>query len=168
MRQCAEGLQALVQAGLNHGDFQANHILIRENGTICLTELGLAHRLSAQLDLTAPRRLTPASGPLDDYVSVTTQHQPPQGLAKDVHGLGVLLYRSLTGHFPFEQITAADMVNRQPGDPGITLRRLRSDVSERIAILAADLLSPDPQRRPGNVGALVHRMMELELEQFLK
>ncbi|MDB5387740.1 MAG: Serine/threonine protein kinase [Planctomycetaceae bacterium] len=166
-RQSAEALDALLQVGLVHGAVQPDNILIRENGTICLTEFVQTRRVASQLTVETPRRLTPATGPLDDYVAITTLHQPPRGLAKDLHGLGILLFRSLTGHFPFEQHTAAEIVSGQHGDPALELRRARPEVSEKLAHLVGDLLSPIPERRPKNPASVAHRLMELEIESLL-
>lgn len=166
-RQSAQGLNDLFQAGLTHGAVLPENILIRENGTICLTELIHARRLNSQLNLETARRSFSATGPLDDYVTITTLHQPPEGLAKDLYGLGLTLYRALSSHFPYEQVTAAEMVSGESSDPAIELRRLRPDVSEKAAQLVGDLLSPVPQRRPKNPAAVVHRLMEIEIEQLL-
>jgi serine/threonine protein kinase len=165
-RQCAQGLDDLLQAGLTHGSIQPDHILIRENGTICLSELVHARRVGSQLSVEAPRRTTSSSGPLDDFAAVTRLHQAPQGTAKDLHGLGMVLYRALTGRFPFEQTTAAEMISGERGDPLLELRRLRTDVSEKLASLVGDLLSPSPERRPRSPAALVHRLMELEIDEL--
>jgi len=166
-RQCAQGLNDLQQAGLSHGDLQAANVLIRENGTICLTELTQSRRIPAQGGMETPKRVIPSQGPLDDYAAVSQQYQPPQGTAKDLHGLGVILYRALTGHFPFEQFTAAEMLKGEAANPVVSVRRLRPEISEKIARLVGDLLSPDPVQRPRNASVVVHRLMELELEQLL-
>jgi serine/threonine protein kinase len=166
-RQCAQGLDDLFKAGLIHGAIQPDNILIRENGTICLTELIHARRLTSQLNVETGRSGFTSSGPLDDYVAIRTLHQPPEGLAKDLYGLGLTLYRALTAHFPYEQVTAAEMVSGESSNPAIELRRLRPEVSEKAAQLVGDLLSPKPQHRLKNPSVVVHRLMEIEIEQLL-
>lgn len=167
-RQCAQGIQDLHQAGLTHGDLQPANVLIRENGTICLTELGQSRRILPTKNLDTLRRGRHGDGPLEDCEKVIRQHQPPQGTAKDIYGLGVILYRTLTGRFPFERLTAAEVLQGESDPPASVLRRLRPEVSVSIGELAGELLSPPTQQGSSSLSVIVDRLMGLELEQFLR
>ncbi len=167
VRQCAQGLDDLLHAGLMHGDVRAAHIVVNtRTGLIKLIELGAARRVGPTSGLESHQRTTKA-GPLQDYDTVVA---PPQlqGPAKDLHQLGVILFRSLAGRLPFEGETAADMLRGQQTSVADDLRRARPDVTPAVIDVVSDLLSVNAERPITHPAVLVNRLMELEVGELLK
>lgn len=166
-RQCAQGLDDLLHAGLAHGDVQAAHILMNtRTGLIKLTELGAARRVTRSAGLEFQQR-SPASGPLGDYDTVVS---PPQfqGAAKDLYQLGMVLFRALTGRLPFEGDSAADMLRGSQSSVADDLARARPDLAPAVVDVLNDLLSMNSNRPISHPAILVNRLMELEVAELLK
>lgn len=164
VRQCAQGLNELLRVGLVHGDLRPEFILVDvRTGAVKLTEFGAARRISS-----APDPLTRgiAAGPLADYSSVAS----PQwsGATRELRQLGLILFRSMTGRFPFEAQSAADLVRGPQTNVMGDLQRSRPDLTLPLAELLSDLLSTDPQRRNWRPSEVVDRLMELEVAELLK
>ncbi|MES2793598.1 MAG: protein kinase [Planctomycetota bacterium] len=165
-RQCAQGLDDLLHAGLIHGDIRAAHIVVStRTGLIKLTELGAARRVVNSAGLEASQRSV--AGPLADYDTVVAPQQF-QGAAKDLYLLGMILFRSLAGRMPFEIETAADMIRGRQGKISEDLRRARPDVTPAVAELLGDLLDINAERHISHPAVLANRLMELELAELLK
>lgn len=166
-RQCAQGLDDLLQAGLMHGDISAAHILVNtRTGLIKLTELGASRRVPRSAGLESVQRAT-ATGPIGDYEAVVS---PPhfQGAAKDLYQLGMILFRALAGRLPFEGETAADMVRGQQTSVADDFRRVRPDVMPGVVDTISDLLSTNSERPISHPAVLVNRLMELEVQELLR
>ena len=164
VRQCAQGLDDLLRAGLVHGDLRPEFILVDvRSGAVKLTEFGAARRISS-----APDPLTRgiAAGPMADYSAVAS----PQwnGASRELRQLGMILFRSLTGRFPFEAQSAADMVRGPQTNVVRDLQRSRPDIALPLAELLSDLLSPETQRGGCRPADVVDRLMELEVAELLK
>ena len=162
-RQCAQGLDDLLHAGLIHGDIQAAHIIVNtRSGATKLTQLGAARRVPQSSGLESMQR-----GPLGDYDTVVSPPQS-QGAAKDLYQLGLALFRALAGRPPFQAETAADMVRGQQASVADDLRRARPDATSGVVDLMSDLLSMNAERPITHPAVLVNRLMELEVAELLK
>ncbi len=166
-RQCAQGLDDLLHAGLMHGDVRAAHILVNtQSGLIKLTELGAARRVAKSAGLDSLQRSS-AAGPVGDYDTVVS---PPQfqGAAKDLYQLGLILFRALTGRLPFEGDSAADMLRGLQTSVADDLSRARPDATQGVVEVLSDLLSMNSSRPINHPAVLVNRLMELEVAELLK
>ncbi len=164
-RQCAQGLDDLLHAGLTHGDVQTAHILVNtRTGAIQLTELGAARRVLQSSGLDAFQRGT---GPVADYDTVVSPPQS-QGAARDLYQLGLILFRALAGRLPFQAETAADMVRGHQASVAEDLRRARPDATSGVVDVISDLLSMNAERPITHPAVLVNRLMELEVAELLK
>lgn len=167
VRQCAQGLDDLLHAGLTHGDVQAAHILVNtRTGLIKLTELGSARRVTKSAGLDSLQRSL-ASGPLGDYDTVVSP-PPFQGAAKDLYQLGLILFRALAGRLPFEGDSAADMLRGSQTSVADDLSRARPDASPAVVDVVNDLLSMNSSRPVNHPAVLVNRLMELEVAELVK
>ena len=109
--QAADALQAAHEKGIVHRDVKPGNLLVRPNGTLVLTDFGIAR--SALVGAAHRGRL----GARHRLV-----HLARAGLrrgrhaASDVYALGVVAYQCLSGHRPFEGDNAArDRHEARPG-----------------------------------------------------
>ena len=164
VRQCAQGLDDLLHAGLTHGDVQAAHILVNtRSGLIKLSELGTSRRIPRSTGLES---LSHRAGPLGDYDTVVSPPQS-QGPARDLYQLGLILFRALAGRLPFQAETAADMVRGPQASVADDLRRTRPDATAGVVAVVNDLLSMHAERPITHPAVLVNRLMELEVAELL-
>ncbi len=66
----------------------------------------------------------------------------------DIYSLGVVLFRMLTGKFPFGMAPVPELIQRQLNDRAPLLRSLRPDAPEGMETLLDRLLAKNPEERP--------------------
>ena len=78
----------------------------------------------------------------------------PATPATDVYAFGVLLYRLLTGRFPFESSNALDLARMHRDLDPPPIEAFRPDAPADLAALARAALAKDPVNRPPDGAAL--------------
>ncbi|HWD79710.1 MAG TPA: serine/threonine-protein kinase [Kribbella sp.] len=140
--QGARALDAAHEAGIVHRDIKPANLLMAPDGTVKMTDFGIAKRAGNE---------TTGLGVLlgtASYVSPEQVRGEPATPASDWYSFGCVLHELLTGTPPFTGPTA-DVVMRQHLDappPPIT----RTDVPAELAVLVTHLLAKDPAARPSS------------------
>ncbi|TQJ17274.1 serine/threonine-protein kinase [Kribbella jejuensis] len=140
--QGARALDAAHEAGIVHRDIKPANLLLAPDGTLKMTDFGIAKRAGNE---------TTGLGVLlgtASYVSPEQVRGEPATPASDWYSFGCVLHELLTGTPPFTGPTA-DVVMRQHLDvppPPIT----RTDVPAELAGLVTHLLAKDPAARPSS------------------
>ena len=146
------------QRGVLHRDLKPANVLIDKKGEPHVTDFGLAKLLAKPSSLTqtlavmgTPCYMAP------EQASGQTKHLTTSA---DVHSLGAVLYELLTGHPPFQGVTAAETI-RQVAEAEPQRPNLGSKQSERdLGTICLKCLEKDPLRRYPSADALAH---DLEL-----
>jgi eukaryotic-like serine/threonine-protein kinase len=145
LTQAALGLDAAHEAGLVHRDIKPGNILLCPDGTVKITDFGIAHAAGA----------APVTRP--GVVMGTTQYLAPERAtggggtpASDLYSLGIVAYECLTGDPPFSGTTAEVMASQlyQP------MPSLPPGVPPGLAELLASLTAKDPADRIASAGQL--------------
>lgn len=110
--QVLDALTALHDAGFAHGDVKSDNILVREDGSATLIDLGLAHVDGMPV---AANRATISGTP--DYMAPELAWGNPPTACSDLYAVGCLLYELVTGSTPFAGGGAQDILRRQLRDP---------------------------------------------------
>lgn len=139
--QVCEALVAAHAAGLVHGDLRPGHVLVGLAGASVI-DFGPA--------VDAPPPVRPGQTAPEVQAGATP------GRAADLYGLGVVLYRALTGEMPFRADTpfATLALQRQGATP--------PRGPEGLARLVGELLHPEPLRRPGDAAAVLGALRRLQ------
>ncbi len=141
VRQIAEGLGALHDAGIVHRDLKPSNIMVAESGgteIVKIVDLGIAAFVDRAMEAD---RLTTVRGTVG-----TPRYMAPEqfvssvvGPSADLYALGVILYELLTGGPPFE-LSNAPLPQRPNASPSVPPGPLGS--------LAVRLLAAYPADRP--------------------
>ncbi|MFV0251994.1 MAG: protein kinase domain-containing protein [Beutenbergiaceae bacterium] len=151
LAQTARGLHAAHLAGVVHRDVKPSNLLITRDGTVKITDFGIA--------LGANQAPMTAAG----MVMGTAQYLPPeQAMGKaaqgvgDIYALGIIGYESLAGKRPFTGTTQVDIAFAHVNQP---VPPLPDSVDPRVREVVMSMLEKDPERRPRS-GASLGRVLE--------
>src|SRR5689334_6104497 len=139
MAEAADGLQAVHDQGIVHRDVKPANILLRRDGSVVLTDFGIArHDSAGQLTASGAILGTPS------YLSPEQVLGQPATPLSDIYSLGLTAYECLAGEKPFvgdnPYAVALQRLQSAPRTIGITLPAPVLAVVERA-------LATDPARR---------------------
>ncbi|MGI5524742.1 protein kinase domain-containing protein [Micromonospora sp. CA-259024] len=157
--QAADALHAAHEKGIVHRDVKPGNLLVRPNGTLVLTDFGIARS-----DMVG--QLT-AAGSVLGTASYISPEQATGGVAtpaSDVYALGVVAYQCLAGRRPFEGDNPLDIAMRHVRE---TPRPLPADIPPQVRAVVERALAKDPAARWPSAAALagVARQLKAALSQ---
>jgi serine/threonine protein kinase len=151
LAQTARGLHAAHVAGVVHRDVKPSNLLITRDGTVKITDFGIA--------LGANQAPMTAAG----MVMGTAQYLPPeQAMGKpaqgvgDIYALGIIAYEALVGNRPFTGSTQVDIAFAHVNQP---VPPMPEEIDERVRDVVMSMLDKDPERRPRS-GASLARILD--------
>ncbi len=158
-----------------HRDLKPSNILVPQNGAPKLLDFGIAKLLDpSQLELTAPQTSGDARAMTPEYASPEQVRGEPVSVASDVYALGVLLFRLLTGHSPYDaslttrhelESAILEAAPKRPSDvvtsassedtslrlsksnPELPLKKLRQRLAGDLDNIVLKCLQKEPERR---------------------
>jgi HAMP domain-containing protein len=158
----ARGLAVAHDRGIMHRDVKPANILLGIDGSIKVTDFGIA-------DL-----FTSVAAPADSIFG-TPGYVPPESLegrgtsrSGDLFALGVVLYQCLSGMAPFAGRNVAETLKATLFGDYRPLRRLVPEVPAELDSLIRHLLERDPARRPADAAAVAAELERMALEGHLR
>jgi serine/threonine protein kinase len=165
--QAGAGLAAAHRAGLIHRDFKPENLLLRVDGTVLVTDFGLAHEVPFGEALSTLSSQEGAGAP---GVAGTPAYMAPEQLRgealdarADVYAFSVVAWEALHGARPFSPADEAGLLGaiaKGPPDPALPAEHER--VPERVRRALVRGLSFRRRDRPASMDAL---LSELTVEQ---
>ena len=141
-RQIATALQTAHAHGITHRDLKPSNILLGNDGTPFLADLGLAAMQSAS-------RLTRT-----DQIMGTPHYMSPEQITggkadgrSDLYALGVILYEMLIGTVPFQGSTAIMVLHQHVNEPPPSLLLRRPGLPQPLYNLVDRCLQKQPEQR---------------------
>ncbi|MFV2017954.1 protein kinase domain-containing protein [Micromonospora sp. LOL_023] len=144
--QAADALHAAHDKGIVHRDVKPGNLLVRPNGTLVLTDFGIAR--SAMVG-----QLTAAGSVLGtaSYISPEQASGAVATPASDVYALGVVAYQCLSGRRPFEGDNPLEIAMKHVREMP---RALPSDTPPVVRSIVDRALAKDPGARWQNAAAM--------------
>jgi beta-lactam-binding protein with PASTA domain/tRNA A-37 threonylcarbamoyl transferase component Bud32 len=140
--QIADALAQAHARHIVHRDIKPQNILITPEGTVKVTDFGIARAMAGGTLVNTGSLVGTAQ-----YLSPEQARGKPVGPATDLYGLGVVLYEMLAGAPPFAGDSAIAVALRHVQEPVPDIRAVRPDVPPAVARLVARLLEKDPADR---------------------
>jgi serine/threonine-protein kinase len=173
MSRICEAVGYLHGQGFVHYDLKPGNVVLCEDGSLRLIDLGMAHEI-----VTSRFAFVGSSPPFatSAYVAPEQLRRVRGRTSVDIYALGAMLYEMLTGHPPFEGDDPFVVASaRQIGDPRapralcpaispqaeeVVLRAMRRDPTERYPTVAALKRDVDDVTRV-RVSGLAERLVEV-------
>lgn len=151
--QTAQALHAAHQAGLVHRDIKPGNLLITPDGTVKITDFGIA-RLADQVPLTATGQVMGTV----QYLAPEQAGGKPASPATDVYSLGIVAYEALAGKRPFrgESQVAIAMAQIKETPP-----ELPPSIPEPVRMLVMACMAKKPESRPASAHDLAQAALAL-------
>ena len=137
--QAAEALHAAHEKGIVHRDVKPGNLLVRPNGTLVLTDFGIARSAGAA-------QLT-AAGAVLGTASYISPEQAMGGQAtpmSDIYSLGIVAYQCLAGRRPFEGGSALEIAMRHVRE---VPPPLPPDIPPNVCAIVERAMAKDPAAR---------------------
>ena len=145
--QSARGLAAAHGAGVVHRDVKPSNLMLLPDGTVKVTDFGLAKSLGGDVGASGGGSLigTPT------YMSPEQCRGRSGDARTDVYALGLTAWFLLAGRAPFTSDSLGQMLQDQMNTPLPSIRDLRPELPPGIDRVLARLCDKDPEKRPGTM-----------------
>ena len=152
-RMVADGLNGMHSQGYIHCDIKPNNIIIADNGSIRIIDLGQSCRHGT---------VKPRIQGTPDYIAPEQVKRKPLSVRTDVFNLGATMYWALTGkHVPTlipKQTDMADLTARINPEAPLTPHQIKPRIPVGISNLIMECVKTDPRLRPVDMNSLISRL----------
>ena len=151
--QVCNALQYIHNRHIVHGNIQPSSLLIQSDHPVLLTNFSMKHiyqendPLVAQIEEGNAAYVAP-----EQVVGMITP-------ASDIYAVGVLLYRLLTGHLPYDGESAGEIALKHANEAIPSLRHFRPDLSEAVELVIRVALAKSPEARFPSADALAKALL---------
>ena len=142
MLQITDGISQAHDSYIIHRDLKPQNIMIKEDGTIKITDFGIAMALnSTQLTQT-------------NSVMGSVQYLPPEQasgkgstIRSDIYSMGILFYEILTGTLPFKGDNAVEIALKQMRDEIPSVRKKNPAIPQSVENVILKATAKNPKNR---------------------
>ncbi|MFO0803914.1 MAG: serine/threonine-protein kinase [Gemmataceae bacterium] len=163
-KQLCDALQYAHEKGIIHRDLKPSNLMLASDGTLKLTDFGIAK----DQDVTA---LTGANSTIGTAAYMSPEQcKGDKNLTNksDLYSLGVVLFELLTGRKPFTADNTVDMFLKHVNEPPPKLGRLVPDLPQKFESLILQLLEKEKENRPVDAAWVARILAEVEEDIFAR
>ena len=149
--------------GIIHRDIKPQNIMLLRNGTIKVTDFGIAKFLSYET-----RTLTDKTIGSVHYISPEQARGDMTDERTDIYSIGVLLYEMLTGTLPFKADNAVSVAIMQLQSRPRPLREINSEIPEGLEQITLKAMQKDSEFRFKNTNDMLEALSEFKKNPSIK
>ncbi len=165
--QVAEALDHASQRGIVHRDIKPSNVLVSEDGSVKLVDMGLAR--SDNLELSEDMTASGVTLGTFDYISPEQAFDPRDAdIRSDLYSLGCTFYFMVTGEAPYTGGTMLQKLISHGNAPLPNPKVLRPDLPDEAIAVMHRMMAKDPQARYQNARDLLADLSELAYRFQLK
>lgn len=155
--QIAAALKAAHDAGVVHRDIKPSNLMITPDGTVKLTDFGVAHMF-------ATTRLTRTGGVVGTAEYMSPEQARGQRATKrsDLYSVGAVMYAMLTGHPPFTGNNANEILHKQQFSQVEKPRHHAPATPLLFEQLVCQLLEKKPEQRVPDALVLSRKIEQIQ------
>lgn len=141
-----------------HRDIKPQNVLIKEDGTVKITDFGIAMALNSN-------ELTQTNSVMGSVHYLPPEQANGSGstIKSDIYSLGILMYELLTGELPFKGENAVEIAIKQMKEQIPSVCSFNSDIPQSIENIIIKACAKNPKNRYESVNK-----MHEDLENALK
>jgi serine/threonine-protein kinase len=149
--QAGRALAAAHAAGIVHRDIKPANLMVTVDGTVKITDFGIARQLSAASQ-------TQTGMVMGTAYYISPEQASGQGVtpSADLYSLGVVAFECLAGRVPFDAATPVEVALQHVRDAPPPLPE---EVPARVRELVGELLAKHPAERPADADEVADRAL---------
>lgn len=157
--QILRALQHAHDKGIVHRDIKPQNIMLLPDGTIKVTDFGIA-RFSRQ-DIRTTRSTDKAIGSVH-YISPEQARGEITDEKADIYSVGVMLYEMLAGKLPFEADSAVSVAIMQLQSEAKPPREINPSIPEGLEDITVKAMQKDPSKRYQSAAEMLYDIDEFK------
>lgn len=148
--------------GIIHRDIKPQNIMVLRDGSIKVTDFGIARLASA-----AQSTLTQEALGSVHYISPEQARGSRIDGRSDIYSAGVVLYEMLTGRLPFEGDTPVSVAIQHINSIPLAPRELNPDIPEALEAITMKAMAPKVENRYRNADDMLYDLEEFRKDQSI-
>jgi len=161
--QILRALQHAHDKGIVHRDIKPQNIMLLENGTIKVTDFGIARFSRGET-----RTMTESAIGSVHYISPEQARGEITDDKADIYSVGVVLYEMITGQLPFESDNAVSVALMQVQDEATPPRQIKEDIPEGLEQITMHAMEKLPRNRYQSAAEMLLDLDELKRNPSIK
>lgn len=154
--QVCQALKAAHDSGIIHRDLKPSNLMVATDGTVKLTDFGVAQVFASQ-------RLTVTGGIIGtaEYMSPEQAQGKRASKQSDLYSLGAMLYTIITGRVPFSGKTMVEVIQKHKFGLFDRPRLIVPELPIRVEETICRLLEKEPDKRFPDALVLMRHLNQL-------
>ena len=142
MLQLTDGISHAHDSYIIHRDLKPQNILIKEDGTIKITDFGIAMALNST-------QLTQTNSVMGSVHYLPPEQASGKGstIRSDIYSMGILFYELLTGSLPFKGDNAVEIALKQMRDDIPSIRKKNPAIPQSVENVVLKATAKNPKNR---------------------
>ncbi len=146
IKQVASALQHAFEQNIVHRDIKPSNLLLRHDGTVKVTDLGLARSIDDTLETNITRAGTTV-GTVDYMAPEQARSSKSADIRSDIYSLGCTWYQMLTGEPPFPEGSLTNKLQAHAIKPLPDPRELNENIPEGLFAVLQRMTAKKPEDR---------------------
>ena len=140
----AEALHEAHMHNIIHRDIKPDNIMVSHDGTLKLSDLGLAKHINDDFSST----INGAAIGSPNYISPEQVRNAKMADARsDIYSLGATLYHAITGQVPFKGSTAMDVMLKHCNDKLVPPKSINPKIPSQLSKIICKMMKKLPENR---------------------
>ena len=160
MLQLTSAIECAHDKYIIHRDIKPQNILMLDDGTIKVTDFGIATAINAQ-------ELTQTNSVMGSvhYLPPEMANGSGSTIRSDIYSMGILMFELLTGKVPFKGDNAVEVAIKQLKEPIPSVTKINPEIPQSVENIILACCAKNPKNRYKNVTEMRNDLLECMKEE---